>query len=64
MMYVIITEISTGRFISKVYVELADISNPAVSDGWYFDEAWKSAVEDRLVDESAREKYNFTLSQT
>jgi hypothetical protein len=64
MVYVIITEISTERFINKVYVELTDISNAAVSDGWFFDEAWQSSVEDRLVDEGAREKYNFTLSQT
>jgi hypothetical protein len=41
-----------------------NVDETPVSERDYYDQAWQSAVEDMLVDESARDKYNFTLSKT
>lgn len=63
-MHVIITEISTGKFVEEYPVVRENVDDTFVSEREYYDEAWRSAVEDKLVDENAREKYKFTLSQS
>lgn len=63
-MKVVITEASTGKLIVEYPVVRENVDDTIVSERDYYDQAWQSAVEDRLVDESAREKYIFTLSQT
>lgn len=45
----------------KTYqIDLGDI-DPHILDQDYFEEAWRMAVEEKLVDQDQREKYKFEI---
>jgi hypothetical protein len=52
----------TGEVVVRYEVHLAgDAPNPP--DQAYFDEAWRRAVDERLVDPNRRDRYDFHLQR-
>jgi hypothetical protein len=62
-MHVVIIEISTEKVVYNAYVNLKHIDKTPVSEEHYFNEAWRSAVEDNIVEMDAREKYKLRIAQ-
>jgi hypothetical protein len=59
-MLVEIVDTSTSSVICSYKIVVGDYARP-VSEKDYFDEAWRNALEDRLVSESQKPKYAFRL---
>jgi len=57
-MQIIIIEKSTNRVVATVPVALGGV-NYVPADSEWFDQAWKAAVEDNLVDAHQRGRYSF-----
>ena len=57
-MEILITEVKTGRLVMKYGVHLRT-ANYSPQDREYLDEAWRCAIEDKLVDPLRREDYRF-----
>jgi len=59
-MNVLISERKTGRLVANVPVVLGGMGYTP-SEGEYFNEAWRCAVEDRSVDPDKKADYAFEL---
>lgn len=60
-MLVTITENATGKVAANIPLLAGNVDCAPLSERQCFDEAWKSAVEDRLVAENERENYSFSI---
>jgi predicted adenine nucleotide alpha hydrolase (AANH) superfamily ATPase len=59
-MEVKIIEKETGRIINKYSINWIG-GNYTPDSQWYFDEAWRCAVDDKLVEEGHRDNYTLTF---
>lgn len=59
-MNVLIVETETGKLVATVPVNLQGM-NYKPSEQEHFDEAWRCAVADKIVEPSHRGKYSFQL---
>ena len=59
-MKVFIIEIATKKIVAEVPINFA-MANTNTTENDVFDEAWKSAIEDNLVDAKNRSQYKFEL---
>ena len=61
-MKVFIIKISSKEVVAEVPINFG-MANTKITEDDVFNEAWKSAVEDNLVDIKNRSKYKFELSE-
>ncbi len=59
-MDVLIIETNTGKLIGSFPIVLGG-QNYTPSEKEYFDQAWRCALEDNMVEQDGREKYSFKL---
>ena len=50
----------SNQEVKTYQIDLGDI-DPHILDQDYFEEAWRIAVEEKLVDQNHREKYKFEI---
>lgn len=57
-----IIETESGKLIAELSIKIGGL-NYSPTEEEHFDEAWRAAVEDKIVDATNRQGYSFQLSR-
>lgn len=61
-MKVLIVDASNKKLVAKIPISFG-LANTQTTEKDVFDEAWKTAIEDGLVEKNKRENYRFSIEE-